>query len=176
MLLLLLGACGASAPGFDPSGERSDLDDAGGAVTGGGDDTASGDTGGDTGGDTAEATCTAADLELQMIVEDATGTTGTSFTWPTEITTRTVFTNPCDGRLQFTTPNSCLVDTWTLTDGAGGDTTFSGNCVDGDTVWTLEAKEATSVTASWGTLDRSTYQVQADTVLGRSATEFFSVQ
>jgi hypothetical protein len=176
MLILLLGACGAPAPGFDPSGERSDLDDAGGAVTGGADDTATGDTAGDTAGDTGEAVCTAADLELQMIVEDAAGTTGTSFTWPTEITTRAVFTNPCEGRLQFTTANSCLVDTWTLTDGTGADTPFSGNCVDGTTRWTLEAKEATSVTASWGTVDRSTYEVRADTVLGRPATAFFSVQ
>ncbi len=173
---LLLSACVQNSPGFDPSGSRTDLDDGAGSVTGGGNDTAA-DTATDTGGDSGAAViCGAGDVTLAMYVEDDSATTGTAFSWPIAITTRAVFTNPCDGRLQFTTATSCLVDTWTLTDGTGADTSFSGNCVDSTTTWTLDAQEATSVTASWGELERSTYQVTASTALGRSATEFFSVQ
>ncbi|GDX79169.1 hypothetical protein LBMAG42_09800 [Deltaproteobacteria bacterium] len=178
MLLALVIACADSDPGFDPGGIRNDKDDVAGSPNGNGDTVDTGDTAGDTAaGDTAEAICGASDLEFSVVVEDSAGTVATAFSYPVDVTTRAVFTNPCNGRLQFTTATSCVVDQWTLTDGTGADVTFSGNCVDAATTWTLEALEGTSVTAGWGILERSTYTIAARSdAVGRTATEFFSIQ
>ena len=178
MLLVYLLACSDSDPGFDPGGIRNDLDDVAGSPNGNTDTADTADTAADTAnGDTAEVVCDAGDLTFSVVVEDAAGTVATAFSYPVDITTRAVFTNPCDGRLQLTTGTSCLIDQWTLTDGTGADVTFSGNCVDASTTWTLEALEGTSVTAGWGILERSTYTISARSdAVGRTATEFFSVQ
>ncbi len=178
MLVLVLVACGVGDdPGFSAGGARSDADL--GGAGGGGDDTGTdtaGDTGGDT-GDVGEIVCDGADLVFAVQAEDSAGTVGTAFSWPAEIVTRATFVNPCAGTLQWVTPTSCVVDTWTLTDDAGGDTTFSGNCVDSETTWTLRVGEGTSVTAEWGSLDRGNWQVSAaSAAVGRTASEFFSVQ
>lgn len=174
-LWTLLACVGAAEPPFAGGGERSDQP-AGGAGTGSDDTDTAGDS--DTAGtDTAEAVCDALDLDFAVVVEDASGTRATAFTWGGAITTRAIFTNPCAGTLRFVTPTSCLVDTWTLTDGAGDDTSFSGNCVATETTWTLLQGEGTSVVADWGVLERGTFQVSARSdAAQRTATEFFSVQ
>lgn len=176
MLFILIGACGSPLePEFAGGGERGDP--VGGAGSGG-DDTDVDDTGEtDTGGDTDEPVCGALDVEFRVVVEDAAGEQATSFSWPAEISARALFGNPCAGTLQFITPTSRLVDTWTLAGGSGDDTSFSGNCVVGETTWTLEVGEGTSVLADWGILDEDTYQVSARSEVAQTtASEFFSVQ
>ncbi len=176
MLLLLMAACGnLSEPDFAGGGERGDP--VGGAGSGA-DDTDLGDTGeADTAGDTDEAVCGALDLDFELVVEDAAGEQATAFSWPAEITARALFVNPCSGTLRFSTPTSCLIDAWTLAAGSGDDTSFSGNCVAGETVWTLEVGEGTSVLADWGILDEDTYQISARSEAAQTtATVFFSVQ
>ncbi|MSQ03719.1 MAG: hypothetical protein EXR71_17835 [Myxococcales bacterium] len=174
--LFIFGACGGSlAPDFAGGGERGDPVGGAGST---GDDTDVTETGdADTGGDTDEAVCDALDLEMRVVVEDAAGQQATAFSWPVQITARALFVNPCDGTLRFDTPTSCLVDTWTLAAGSGDDSSFSGNCVPGETTWTLEVGEGTSVVVDWGILDEDTYQVSARSDAAQTtASEFFSVQ
>jgi len=180
MLLFLLAACSASNdPAFDPTGARSDSGYIAGVGTGDTDTGADGDTGEDTSGNTDTGTpiCGASDLTFVVLVEDGSGDTGLAFSSPVDITTRAVFTNPCNGLLRFTTADACLVNSWTLTRGTGVSLSISGSCLDAETTWSFAAEESASVTILWGQLERSTYQITASsTPVGRSATEFFSVQ
>jgi hypothetical protein len=178
MVLFLIAACAPSgSPDFGGGGSRSDSGYVGGLGTGGNEDDDTGAGGGDTGTDTVEVVCGADDLDFAVVVEDEAGNTGLSFSVGARITTRAVFTNPCNGVLRFTTPDGCLVNAWSLTDGVGNVRDSVGSCVDSETTWTFAALEGTSVTTDWGELARSTYQVEAvSTPVGRTATEFFSVQ
>lgn len=177
MLFTFALACSDIDPGFLASGVRNDRDDVAVSFTVAGGEDDPNDSGDTAAGDDVDAICDAADLDLSVVVEAGTGGEATAFSYPTEITTRALFTNPCNGFLRFTTPTTCLVDRWTLTDGAAHATSFAGNCVNDETTWTLDALETTEVTASWGVLERSTYTIAAySDVVGRSATEFFSVQ
>ena len=178
MWFILLAGCAVSeSPEFGANGSGRDTGYVGGSPegSGGDDDSGPGDSGAQ--GETGEAICDADDLEFVVLVEDGSGDTGTVFTAPADITTRAVFTNPCDGLLRFTTPDGCLVDEWVLTDGTGNDRTSTGNCVESETTWSFAALEGTSITVTWGALERSTYQIAAQSPpLGRTANEFFSVQ
>lgn len=178
MWFMVLIGCGLSgAPEFGSNGSASDSGHGAGAPGGsGGDDTGSGDSGG-SGGETGEAICDADDLGFALEVEDGSGKTGLVFSAPADITTRAIFTNPCDGVLRFTTPNGCLVNGWELTDGTGNTRSSADNCVESETTWTFAALEGTSVSVDWGTLERSTYEITAESdPLGRNVSEFFSVQ
>jgi hypothetical protein len=176
-LLVILSCAPSGSPDFGAGGDRGDSGYVGGNPTGADDSSGGGDDTGAGGDDTGTPICDADDLDLVVLVEDAAGDTGTAFSGPLDVTTRAVFTNPCDGLLRFTTPDGCLVNAWTLTDGVGSTRSSVDNCVQSETTWSFQGFEGTSVTVDWGELGRSTYKVEAySAAVGRSATEFFSVQ
>ncbi len=146
------GADSGTDSGLD-SGDSSPPDSGGDSGDSSGD---SGDSGGDS-GDSGGAGCTVADLVWTAEVRDATGAAGTVFSPRQPLTVAGVVSNPCSSDVSFTTPDSCLVTSYSVTDSRGQGMGVAVACAAVLTGWVVPAGGTVEESTSFGRLTPESY-------------------
>jgi hypothetical protein len=116
----------------------------------------SGDSGGDS-GDSGGGACTVADLLWTAEVRDATGAAGTVFSPRQPLTVAGVVSNPCSSDVSFTTPDSCLVTSYSVTDSRGQGMGVGIACAAVLTSWVVPAGGTVEESTNFGRLTPESY-------------------
>ena len=146
--------------GHDSGGDSGDSSppDSGGDSGGSGGDSGgdSGDSGGDS-GDSGGSACTVADLVWTAEVRDANGVAGTAFVPQQPLTMAGVVSNPCSSDITFTTPDSCLVNGYSVTDSRGMGMGVGVACAAVLTSWVVPAGGTVEDSTGFGRMRAESY-------------------
>jgi hypothetical protein len=136
----------------------------------------SGDSGGDS-GDSGGAACTDADLVWTAEVRDATGAAGTVFSPRQPLTVVGVVSNPCSSDVTITTPDSCLVNGYSVTDSRGQGMGVAVACAAVLTDWVVPAGGSVEESTAFGRLTPESYVLDVSFNYGNHvASQAFVVQ
>lgn len=164
------GDSGDSSPpdsGGDSGDSSGDSGDSGGD---------SGDSGGDS-GDSGGSACTDADLVWTAEVRDSTGAAGTVFSPRQPLTMVGVVSNPCSSDVTITTPDSCLVNGYSVTDSQGQGMGVGVACAAVLTDWVVPAGGTVEDSTGWGRLTPESYVLDISFNYGNHmASQAFVVQ